>query len=103
MRSKTPDGSQAWGKAGARLGQGWGKARARLGQRGGGWSGAYRGLQVSKTTATSTEVIMKTDPSMKVRKKKMANTPPAEFMSRARRVGAITCEELRVGLEAGWG
>ena len=82
-------------RPGARLGQGWGS--------GGGWGGAYRGLQVSKTTATSTEVIMKTDPSMKVRKKKMANTPPAEFMSRARRVGAITCEELRVGLEAGWG
>ena len=93
-------------RPGARLGQGWGKAGARLGQgwgSGGGWGGAYRGLQVSKTTATSTEVIMKTDPSMKVRKKKMANTPPAEFMSRARRVGAITCEELRVGLEAGWG
>ena len=66
-----------------------------------GWGAAYRGVQVSKTTATSTEVIMNTDPSIKLRKKKMARPPPAEFMSRARRVGAITCEELRVEVGAG--
>lgn len=44
---------------------------------------------------------MNTDPSIKLRKKKMARPPPAEFMSRARRVGAITCEELRVEVGAG--
>ena len=61
------------------------------------------GAQVSKTTATSTEVIMKTEPRMKLRKNKMARTPPAESILSVRRVGAITCEELGVGGRAGWG
>ena len=61
------------------------------------------GAQVSKTTATSTEVIMKTEPRMKLRKKKMASTPPAESILRVRSVGAITCEGLGVGGRAGWG
>ena len=70
---------------------------------GGWWGTVDGGVQVSKTTATSTEVIMKTEPRMKLRKKKMARTPPAESILRVRRVGAITCEEFGVGGRAGWG